>query len=74
MHLHALAHGYAGRKVPATPLVHMAAAASAGAATLLVTNPLWVVKTRMQTQSMHLNMGNKPQRVAYTSTVNALKR
>mmetsp|Transcript_19187 Transcript_19187/g.56983 ORF Transcript_19187/g.56983 Transcript_19187/m.56983 type:complete len:341 (-) Transcript_19187:196-1218(-) len=68
-----------GVRRPATPAVHMAAAASAGAATLLVTNPLWVVKTRMQTQDLILSKskaGTAPAalRVPYTSTLNALSR
>lgn len=62
-----------GQKVQATPAVHMAAAACAGAATLIVTNPFWVVKTRMQTQNMHLK--NRPEGLLpYTGTFNALKR
>lgn len=33
-------------------LIHMASAMSAGACTNVLTNPIWVIKTRYQTQSM----------------------
>eukprot|EP00878_Enallax_costatus_P019092 GHUV01020131.1.p1 GENE.GHUV01020131.1~~GHUV01020131.1.p1 ORF type:complete len:316 (+),score=88.07 GHUV01020131.1:721-1668(+) len=62
-----------GRTVPATPAIHMTAAAGAGIATLIVTNPLWVVKTRLQTQ--HMNIGfSKASLKPYRGTFDALAR
>lgn len=51
------------------PLQHMVSAVGAGAATLAVTNPLWVAKTRLQVQ----HMGNRPAgRPLYRNTFHCL--
>ena len=63
----------AGRQIPATPEIHMAAAAGAGVATLLVTNPLWVIKTRLQTQHMNMSYSKASLR-PYRGTFDALAR
>eukprot|EP01006_Ploeotia_vitrea_P041432 TRINITY_DN66525_c7_g7_i1.p1 TRINITY_DN66525_c7_g7~~TRINITY_DN66525_c7_g7_i1.p1 ORF type:complete len:411 (-),score=217.17 TRINITY_DN66525_c7_g7_i1:319-1551(-) len=44
-------HSRADPTQPLTPLHHMASAASAGAMTVMVTNPIWMVKTRLQLQT-----------------------
>ncbi|EFN56802.1 hypothetical protein CHLNCDRAFT_51574 [Chlorella variabilis] len=49
-------------------------AASAGAATMMITNPLWVIKTRLQTQNMGIRMGASGNPALYRGTLDALIR
>lgn len=63
-----LLHSYEDSKGQLTITSNMIAAAGAGAATATATNPLWVVKTRLQTQGM------RPGVVPYKSISSALGR
>lgn len=57
---------------PLGPSWHMFAAADAGILTLLMTNPLWVVKTRLCLQ--YMDDKNLPERLRYKGTVDAIKK
>ncbi|XP_076173413.1 solute carrier family 25 member 32 [Ptiloglossa arizonensis] len=57
---------------PLGPSWHMFAAADAGILTLLMTNPLWVVKTRLCLQ--YKDDMNLPERLRYKGTVDAITK
>lgn len=57
---------------PLGPTLHMLAAAEAGILTLLMTNPIWVVKTRLCLQ--YGNMETVPSSKCYTGMTDALSK
>lgn len=54
------------------PSLHMFAAADAGVLTLLMTNPLWVVKTRLCLQ--YKEDKNLPEKFRYKGTIDAMRK
>ena len=61
----------AGSKLPETGQ-YIAASIGAGVINVAVTNPLWVVKTRLQTQNIPVAIASTVPRVSYTGTFHAL--
>ncbi|XP_053996787.1 mitochondrial folate transporter/carrier [Hylaeus anthracinus] len=59
-------------RIPLGPSWHMFAAADAGILTLLITNPLWVVKTRLCLQ--YKDDANLPEKYRYKGTIDAIQK
>ena len=57
-----------------SPLVHMSAAAGAGLVTDVITNPLWVIRTRLATQALRLGSGPEAGALQYKSMRHAFRR
>lgn len=61
-------------KKPLGPTLHMAAAAEAGILTLVMTNPIWVVKTRLCLQYTDVGKSSLPDSKHYMGMVDALRK
>ncbi|KAJ8878566.1 hypothetical protein PR048_019144 [Dryococelus australis] len=59
---------------PLGPPLHMLAAAQAGVLTLTITNPIWVVKTRLCLQCYDLDTQKLPDAKRYRGMVDALRK
>lgn len=66
-----------GSKASEDPIAHMGAAMLAGAAGNVLTNPIWLIRTRLMTQHMPSTVGmdqtNKPNPPLYKGLVDAVK-
>lgn len=61
-------------KKPLGPTLHMIAAAEAGILTLVMTNPIWVVKTRLCLQYSDAESALLPASKRYAGMIDALKK
>ncbi|XP_067010745.2 solute carrier family 25 member 32 [Anabrus simplex] len=61
-------------KKPLGPTLHMIAAAEAGILTLIMTNPIWVVKTRLCLQYSDLDTTKLPDSKRYAGMMDALNK
>lgn len=61
-------------KKPLGPTLHMVAAAQAGILTLVMTNPIWVVKTRLCLQYSEMDKTRLPESRRYLGMMDALNK
>jgi hypothetical protein len=61
-------------KKPLGPTLHMVAAAQAGILTLIMTNPIWVVKTRLCLQYSDMDKTRLPESTRYLGMMDALSK
>ncbi len=68
-----LRHLYARDYNPLTPLYHLVSAMEAGTICVFLTNPIWLVKTRLQLQMVEKGISIEGANVKYRGVVHTIR-